>query len=534
MRKLTQFRIFKFDSDRLIDANCEIELTEKNAFENDDLVSIGENQVIRSIFKIRGEENTFEKLKELKDKKNSLIFFNENTELSTIINAINKILFIPEIISIVIKNKNHYRKLNKKCIINGKSYSRLLAGAGNIRRDSVIFVDNSIKEKLVEILDAGRNKTIPLVPSKYAAYFSLSNSATYLVSTPKFCVIPDCERERLEKVDWVIEKENDENDVVEDYVKIKFNLFDGQGLISPKQSEKWASELELDYIPASFIVRGPFTKGLLVTFDIEKFCKDKNAYFATDVWGNQVDLREIDVIFTASQVKLWMAYTSQKNFEEKCLERNLSYGISRVAPKTDRKYVRSNYQFLQVLKLSEEEIKFLCEPTILHFHYLIGANRNKMFLYCTGGNDLNAENPMLSLHNPIAQALAINNEMQNDPYIRNSLLSSMRKKIKESYIGSLFLPGNYSTIIADPYALVEHCVGLPVNGLLNEKQHYSAYWLNEKVDKVAACRAPLTFVSEVNILNFKNSKKMQEYYKYLNTGIVYNVQKIQCYLYIIQ
>lgn len=112
MRKLTQFRIFKFDSDRLIDANCEIELTEKNAFENDELVSIGENQVIRSIFKIRGEENNFEKLKELKDKKNSLIFFNENTELSTIINAINKILFIPEIISIVIKNKNHYRKLS--------------------------------------------------------------------------------------------------------------------------------------------------------------------------------------------------------------------------------------------------------------------------------------------------------------------------------------------------------------------------------------------------------------------------------------
>ena len=33
-----------------------------------------------------------------------------------------------------------------------------------------------------------------------------------------------------------------------------------------------------------------------------------------------------------------------------------------------------------------------------------------------------------------------------------------------------------------------------------------------------------------NILNFKNSKKMQEYYKYLNTGIVYNVHGNDCLL----
>lgn len=71
--------------------------------------------------------------------------------------------------------------------------------------------------------------------------------------------------------------------------------------------------------------------------------------------------------------------------------------------------------------------------------------------------------------------------------------------------------------------LCEHIYGLPVKGLLNEFEHYSQYWNNRNVDTVVAMRAPLTWRSEVNTLHLQNNDKVNEWYKYLYSGIIYNV-----------
>ena len=77
-------------------------------------------------------------------------------------------------------------------------------------------------------------------------------------------------------------------------------------------------------------------------------------------------------------------------------------------------------------------------------------------------------------------------------------------------------------MLSDPYALCEHIYGLEIKGLLNEFEHYSQYWNERNVNKVAAMRAPLTWCSEVNLLNFKSN------YKKLDKKIdkTHNVEKI--------
>jgi hypothetical protein len=97
------------------------------------------------------------------------------------------------------------------------------------------------------------------------------------------------------------------------------------------------------------------------------------------------------------------------------------------------------------------------------------------------------------------------------------------KKIKESYIGVLNIAGNYSTMISDPYALAQHAFGQEVTGLLSAREFYSNYWNNLDVNKIASLRSPLTHYSEVNILDLKKNEELSYWYKYLNTGIVYNV-----------
>jgi hypothetical protein len=123
----------------------------------------------------------------------------------------------------------------------------------------------------------------------------------------------------------------------------------------------------------------------------------------------------------------------------------------------------------------------------------------------------------------VTKALILNNDLLKDPYIQNYLARSLNKKIRESYIGNLLMDGNYQVMISDPYAFMEHMFGLPVNGLLTRRQHYSQYWNKKEIKKVAGCRAPLTWESEVNILNLQQNEELDYWYQYLNSGIVYNV-----------
>ena len=66
--------------------------------------------------------------------------------------------------------------------------------------------------------------------------------------------------------------------------------------------------------------------------------------------------------------------------------------------------------------------------------------------------------------------------------------------------------------------------------MINEFEHYSQYWNNRNVDTVVAMRAPLTWRSEVNTLHLQNNNKVNKWYKYLYSGIVYNVWGMDCML----
>ena len=158
----------------------------------------------------------------------------------------------------------------------------------------------------------------------------------------------------------------------------------------------------------------------------------------------------------------------------------------------------------------------------------------------------------------LSRALMANKKMIEDEYIRQTIVYAINKKIKEAYIGKLILRGCFSTMIPDPYALMEWALGgnsnlgkihrvvvegdngdyedvlqgrnLEVKGLLKEGEHYSRYWNDRGVDKGVSMRSPLTWCSEVNEMKYIKNEDTEEWYKYLNSGIVYNVWGVDCML----
>lgn len=215
------------------------------------------------------------------------------------------------------------------------------------------------------------------------------------------------------------------------------------------------------------------------------------------------------------------------------------WGVTKFTPKEDKTAVFTNYQFLQVLNLdTPEKIEKLCEPTIEWFDKITSQDSDYSLLYLLGSlcdkplNEMETEEFMdiFNTLEPSVRALILNRDLINDTYIKTKLARSLNRKIEESYLGKLMVSGNFQFMISEPYSLCEHIYGLPVKGLLKEHEHYSQYWNNRNVDKVVAMRAPLTYSSEANLLNLQNNDKVNEWYKYLYSGIVYNVWGIDTML----
>ena len=529
MSKIQSFYILHLSSSRVIRSNYNIDVSINQARKNGELVAVAENQAVRTLFDL--QHRNYDPLeiagllvekRKLKGRKST----SKNIErIVEIENRLNQILFVPEIISLSVEDKKHYKKIiSNSFVVNGKKFVRFMCGAGHSRRNTVIFCSADVETELKTVLKNGIDESVAVSPNKYNAYFALNFSGTIKVSTPYFTVIPDYITTREERVDYVVETPTEDR-IEERLMPLEFNAFDGQGLISVEQARRWAEELELDYVPSSFIIRNAFMKGMVATMDFHRYSEEIGEHLITDMYGSAVNIRDMDLILTKSMFKGAPFYNSVGEYISKCKANNMNWGISRYAPKKDYDYVFSNYQFIQNLNIDDYQIKFLCQKTIDYLGKTMGLDISYSLLYLLGKLAYDEYDPALldKIGDPVTKALLLNNALIADPYIQNHIIRSLNKKIREAYIGNLVLDGNYSTMLSDPYALMEHVFGKTPKGLLRRGEHYSNYWNSKGVSTVAAMRAPLTWRSEVNVLNLQNSEEQRFWYGHISSGIIYNI-----------
>jgi hypothetical protein len=528
--------MFKFDTNRIKMAKYNIQIDLATARLNGEIIAAGDNQVFRTIRRMTGKDVQFDKIGGLFTEKKAIKRRTSSDANIKRLNEINDLidgfLFVPECISVITINKRDYKKLNNvDFFVNGKKFVRLLCSAGNARRNTAIFVDADIEVELKRILNCGR-KDIPLVDAKYNAYFALAMTATYPVSEARIAVVDDCITHRTELVDWITERDGE--DLVETCQKeLEFNLFDGMGVCSVEQSMRWAEDLCIDYIPSAFCIRNAFMKGMVCTFDIHRFAKEvaKN-YTFKDLYGNVVDIRNVDMVITKSQLKLWNAYESCEDYVNKTREYGFDFGISRVTPKNDKTTTTLNYQFIQATNQTKDSVPELCKKTVDWFDGLLGGSKEYLKLYMFGkacnGSIESAAELYSNTDDVISKAILLNDDLIDDLYIKRHIYRSINKKIKDSYLGKLIVDGNFQTILSDPYALMEHVFEMNVVGLLPRDKYYSSYWTNRGIDTVVGMRAPLTWQSEVNTMHIVYSEKTKDWYKYITSGIILNVHGNDC------
>ena len=533
------FYTVKLSSSLLKEYKYDLTLNFEDALAAGLIISLADSQMLKSIRDITGQEVDREQLEKWFEERDKLKKSKNNTKekrnrIKELQKNIYKMMYIPQYITVVMESVGEYEKIFRKGFYyNGRFYKRMSCSASQARVSTIVFVDDEIREELRKRLDCGRDLNHPLAPSKYNAYFGLYSSAIKTVTTPRFCVVPDYNEIISVDVDFVVETDKDSDDIIEPRtMDIEFNRFDGSGIISPQMAEIWGKDLGEDYTPCQFCLRAAFTKGMVNEFDFVKWCEVNNNgnYIIKDVYGKEKDLREIDVILSESQVKLWDSWSSQEDFERCCKENGIVWGITKYAPKRDKDVLITNYQYLQTLNLDDDMIADLCKDTINYIQGVSYQNKNYAMLFLLGSSMQvpDVEQFLKISDNYWLKSLVLNNDLFNDKYSREKIRDLIVRKIELACLGKLVVRGNYQCIVPDNYAYMEHITGQPVVGLLKGGEFYSQYWNNvvedgERVKKVDCMRSPLTHFSEHYVVDLKMDEQTEEWYKYSYSGIIVNV-----------
>lgn len=521
--------IIRLHSKRLRNSKWKLNLTLNEARANDEIISLASSTTLRMIDNIMGIEDKSDEVNSIK-KEIKLLRRNENTmenkrKIKQKYQSLDDIQFMPYYVNVIIDKQSDYKKMyNNGFELNGRKYYRLLGTTGGVKNSTIVFVSEDVHEELKRRIDNDRDMSVKIVPAKLEAYKALTCSSSVPVSTPKgILVIDDCELHFKEDV--ILLDDSGEEDSPKMTIEKGYDVSvidnDGYGLILPSAMKRWAEELGEDYLPSGMCIRNSWVKGMVFPVDFREFSRRvvKGDGRVTDVWNNTYNINDIELVLTTSMLKLWNSYRSIEHYLECCEKNGYGFSVTKICPEELENERYTNYQFIQTYDLNDEEIQELVNPTVDKYKDILGMDYNKSLLFLRGLNMKKGD--FSSIDEDYIKALSIDKRLINDPFIRSKIHKMLKKQIDKAKTGVLRVKGNYQIVSGDVYMFMEHMFGLEPKGLLESGCNYSKYWNDEGVERVACFRAPMTSHNNIRVLELKNTKEMQYWYKYMKTVILF-------------
>lgn len=526
-QQVCQKYIYKIHSSRLRKAKWKLTLPLAEARRNDEVISLADSQVLRWLDELNGITDAEARARAIKARIRSLRkepnSIQNRRAVKQLYAELDEVQFKPDYLCVIIDKEKDYRRACRGFSINGLRYCRLLGTNGGVKNKTIVFISERHAGEIRRRIDNGRDLTQEMVPAKLEAYKALACSASVPVSLPNgILVVPDCETQFLSDVIYLNDEDVDEPVMeAQSDVPVQLNESDGYGLMLPALARRWSEELGLDYLVSGVNTRFSWEKGMIFTFDFLDFAENvAHSYIVKDAWGNNVDIRNVEIILTTSMLKLWNAYGSCEEYLRNCLENKYTFGVTKTCPKELEKERTTNYQFLQSYSLTDEDIEQLIKPTVDEIHDILHADVARTILYLRGVglNDNNVDKG----EDDYAKALMIEPELIHDPYVQSSIYHLIRNRINEAKVGVLKVHGNYSIVSGDPYSLCQHIFGMDVTGLLKAGEIYNKFWCDLDSEKLACYRAPMTCHNNIRLVYPHRSEEASRWYQYMTTCTIFN------------
>lgn len=417
-----------------------------------------------------------------------------------------------------------YYDIAQDLIINGfdydgKHYVYFSSSAGQIRTKKAVFVEEQKYEKCKLKLMCGLtidkiNKKGGMNINKFLAYLALANSATDLwedvfgreFDIDKTIVVDDFETMVKCKVDNInYETYEITPDVIQD---MPIPHTDGCGMILNSYSKK------------NFMVRLPFIKGLLGSFDYVRFIEENNCSpIVKDIWGKEHDIlaEDIQIIFTKSQLKMYKYYDSWDQYKEYFKTYGCEAGICNM--EEDKiSNAKINYQMLQTLyDATDTEIKDLCKVPNKKISEVCSSLENALEFF---GVYLDEDNE--DKKDYYQKSLKLYPELLSDPSAKEDLRDLKNSLVKKYKGAHLDVVGKFTFVLPDLYAFCEWLfmdIKTP-KGLLEEGEVYCRLYKNAK--ELDCLRSPHLYIEHAVRNNVCEKKyRNQRLSDWFNTDAIY-------------
>lgn len=182
--------------------------------------------------------------------------------------------------------------------LNGVTYVPFFAGSSDIRKGASAWIREDLHAEIGKWTMCGLStKDMKIAVNKYAAYIGLlmSSTRTFMqvygrkLSVRRVCVVKDSYITVSSSADFV----QGTNVTRKDEHTVEINAFDGAAYIRPEVTGGKASTL-----------RAPWVKAMAIPMDFIGYAEEHGlSTVIKDYWGNDVDLRDIDLILTESCIE---------------------------------------------------------------------------------------------------------------------------------------------------------------------------------------------------------------------------------------
>lgn len=387
---------------------------------------------------------------------------------------------------IVVKWKN--LEVLRQLVVNGfympiktengvklQHYKFFTASSGQLRRDKFMAISDEIWEDVHERLECGVgwneiNKKGGINSNKLSAYEALPNSATEEwtdFDIDKVIVVNDFEGQVTDRMTYIKPDYTWEKCVK----TVTITHTDGCGMMLPEVSM------------SNFMMRMPYTKGLLISFDFLKFCRVNGVKpVIKDIYGKEWDLVKdgIQIILFKSMFKLWKYYDDWEQYKNEFKKNNSKCGKTNY----EEEYLEDkalNYQMIQTLfDFTDDEIE---QFTFKEHERIQNLTKDMDSMLRTLKADEESEQPYKA-------ALAAYPELLREAYSRETLKAIRKRMLLDAKSGKIKCLNKRLFACPDLYGVCEwlFCHEDNPKGLL--KNGEVACKIFRRHDKVDVLRSP--------------------------------------------
>lgn len=352
------------------------------------------------------------------------------------------------------------------------------------------------------------------------------------------------------------------------------NSFDGQGLANPEWVKKVADELGFDYIPSEMIIRAPWVKGLVATFPISAYLKNRGIEQVNSLCGDILNVDDVDIFISKSQFKMYKIYSKKVEelnamnpdetltaweYHQNAMKKNgLLWGIVMPNKKVDDRKKESNYQYDQALNLHTDEdineltfetekyLKGLCTHDIRQvFDSLMAHKKVAKEETCTDkelDEEVESNTSEEEYQSLLQKVITHNSDFLGDKYIQSLINKECEKGFKNAMLGKLIFDGNFQFLVSDPLAQAQWIYknhtkeeyksdpDIKIEGVVKANHIYSEYWKSiakkqdKKEEQIVLMRSPLIDQHEVTKMDLM-MEDIEEF-RFLKSGIILSIHDL--------